>query len=141
MSHNLVSLSQCLFNAFSWPDQYPPQADRQSWAIIEGYKRLKSPTSRIDIVMRANKEHTCVRGCSIKPGDMYFKYFYTTSETDYAKICAGCFAMILFFYGVEGLEPYMDTHWDDTAHQPVHIGKTGKNPGYNSPLDAFSNME
>jgi len=69
----------------------------------------------------ARKDHTCVRGCAIKDGDVYFQkrhgYGGWGSEL---KFCAACTAMILYCRDVDDLPPAYFTHWDSEKKKPVH---------------------
>lgn len=117
-------LSTCLFDAFTEPDKYPTQDDRQNWAIYEGLMRRAHDLGGVQNLNPVAKiEHTCVRGCKIQPGESYFKYQYYPSYGIYLCICATCAAMILYFSRVEKLGPYMYTHWDEVEKKPIKIDK------------------
>ncbi len=47
-----------------------PQDDRQRWAIEEGLRRI-DPLQAQWRGVEARKDHTCVRGCAIKDGNVY----------------------------------------------------------------------
>ncbi len=65
----LMSLRLCLQMAFLDPE-VSPQDDRQRWAIEEGLRRI-DPLQAQWRGAEARKDHTCVRGCAIKDGNVY----------------------------------------------------------------------
>ena len=71
--------------------------------------------------VKANKDHTCVRGCAIQRNDVYFKLQNGAGWGSELKVCAGCLAMILFFKQVEDLPPGMKTHWDVVEQRAVFL--------------------
>jgi hypothetical protein len=111
------AIDDCLWDAFANSDWFDPQEPHQLWAIREGSHRLPEPGRWRET--RANKEHECIRGCTIKPGHRYFRYSTGIGWGDYLKICAGCMAMILYFLNVHKLPYYWYTHWDRVKHEPV----------------------
>ena len=137
MSGKLVSLEQCLFDAFMYPEEYNPQEMRQMWAIVEGYRRNMKDLQGFEFTV-AKKEHKCVRGCEIKPRDTYITYPYSYSWDTVIKLCAGCTAMVFYFLQVFNTLPYLYSHWDTELNEPVLIGKKqGPDPNYISPGDGL----
>ena len=118
----IISLEDCLFEAFANSDSRNPQEDRYMWAIWEGLRRLDlyaPPWRRV----KARKIHKCVRTCSIADGSIYFVE-RGADMSDYQavpKYCASCLAMILYFKEVHHLPPQFYTHWDLETKEPVKI--------------------
>jgi hypothetical protein len=120
MTHQLISLGDCLFNAFTNKQSNNPQEYSLYWAIYEGMRRIDPyPTQWSS--PKAQKEHECVRGCKIKDGEMYFKYQTGYGYGSAIKFCAGCMAMVLYYMDVERMTPYMYTHWDTVEMRPVKV--------------------
>jgi hypothetical protein len=89
-------------------------------AIREGLRRAESRGFRWQEV-RARKEHTCMRGHTIQPGEIYFQHAIGLGWGDDWKFCAGCSAMILYFLHVDEMPPLGFTHWDREAKRAVYI--------------------
>ena len=66
-------------------------------------------------IRRANKDHECVRGCSIKSSEQYFK---SDGSSVGLKMCARCMAMVLFFKNVDELKPCHYLGWDGRRSAP-----------------------
>jgi hypothetical protein len=120
------SLRSCLFDAFGRSHWYISQEDRYMWAIQEGLRRLHTWAGVLCIV-RARKDHKCVRNCAIKAGDTYFRddTMIEVSPGFAPKICACCIAMILYFKEVYNLPPTFHTHWDSEKKAPVKFEGEG----------------
>jgi hypothetical protein len=118
---NTRDLRGCLFDAFVDPHYRDPQGQELMWAIREGLARFKLPMGPLSnwSETKARKDHECVRGCTIKVGDTYFRYITGPAWGDHLSICADCMAMILYFAEVDKLPPYMSTHWDFATQQPI----------------------
>lgn len=116
----LMTLRSCLHEAFlnSWVS---PQDDRQRWAIEEGLRWI-DPLQVQWRSVDARKAHTCVRGCAIKDGEVYFqkRHGYGGWGSD-LKFCAACTAMILYCRDVDRLPPTYFTHWDTAQQKPVNV--------------------
>ncbi len=115
-----LDIRRCLFDAFANADVCDPQKPRQMWAIIEGMRRIDL-TGFTWSDPRADKEHTCVRGRTIKSDQTYFKLATGGGWGSEPKFCAGCMAMILYFKEVDKLPPDTNAYWDSQANQPVSI--------------------
>jgi hypothetical protein len=117
----LMSLRLCLQMAFL-DSEASPQDDQQRWAIEEGLRRI-DPLQAQWRGVEARKNHTCVRGCAIKDGEVYFqkRHGNTGGWGDNLKFCAGCTAMILFCRDVDRLPPTYFTHWDPEKKMPVNV--------------------
>lgn len=120
MTHQLISLMDCLLDAFANEHFCNPQEERQMWAIYEGLRRVE-PGSFSWSAPNARKEHKCERGCSIKPGEIYFKAQIGYGYGSNLKLCAGCMAMVLYFMDVDKYPPRIETHWDAFDKTPVRI--------------------
>ena len=71
---------------------------------------------------KANKEHQCARGCSIKNGEYYF--IKSGESIDGLKMCARCMAMVLYFKYVGKLKPCEYLGWDPRHREPKHSEKS-----------------
>jgi|GEM_PF-2011446 len=111
-----VDLHMCLFNAFC--GDHDAQAPEQLWAIYEGFERIHPVGWEKHC---ARKEHQCMRGCAIKPRDIYFSNSTGGAWGSEWKFCAGCAAMLLYFREVDRLPHVYDTHWDREAKRPVCV--------------------
>ncbi len=72
MPRQYINLQECLFNAFANSDYADPQERLQMWAIHEGLERIRQYYGKWQSV-QIRKAHECIRGCTIKNGDTYFK--------------------------------------------------------------------
>ena len=52
---------------------------------------------------KARKKHRCEFGCSIQPGDRYFRKLTGLERADDVKLCRGCMVKLLF--AVLGSDP------------------------------------
>lgn len=107
-----VELRELLFSAFANPEYCDAQKPSVIWAIDEGCNRV--PRLRLYTTPKANKDHTCVRGCQILAGQFYFK----ESGLSDLKICVGCMAMILYYLEVWNLPVYQFDYWDNEKGRP-----------------------
>jgi hypothetical protein len=122
MNRTLDSLRECLFSAFANPGYYDPQAPHQLWAIREGLRRI-DPHGYGWREVQARKEHDCMRGHTIRPGEVYFHHLVGGGWGSEWKFCAGCVAMILHFREADKLPTQWFTHWDRQAERPVTISE------------------
>ena len=120
MKRYLVSITDCVFDAFANENYGDPQEHRQLWAIQEGIDRIESyPSSWREVTAR--KKHECIRGCEIEDRNVYFQLPTGGGWGTEWKFCAGCVAMILYFKEVEKLPPCFYTHWDEEVQAPVRV--------------------
>ncbi len=117
-----IPLEECLYDALTNPEVYPPQEERQSWAIYEGFMR-QGVGGPFDQNPSARAEHTCVRGCQIHKRETYYKFQYGPAFDSYIKVCASCTALALYLSRIWEDKPYMYTHWDEGEKRPVRLGK------------------
>jgi hypothetical protein len=120
MTRELITLDSCLFNAFNEPDPGKAQEPQQIWAVVEGTHRIDRNSSNEWKIIKAVKEHECMRGCKIQPGDRYAQYILFGYTSGW-KVCAGCMAMILYFMQAAELPPATFTHWDPNKNEPVSM--------------------
>jgi hypothetical protein len=114
-------LKNILLDTFYVQVDFPPQEERQMWAIREGIRRV-NPSYYYDFGQRqARKDHQCIRGCEIKNGDTYFYYKHQPGYDQIIKLCPRCMTMILYFLKVDRMKPEMYTHWDEVKHEPVDL--------------------
>lgn len=126
MKKDLQSFSDSLWEAFINDEQYNAQAEERIWAVFEGFQRKYRYDCSWSTVSCARKEHRCVRGHVIKPGDKYFERIAGGCWGGGWKLCAGCMAMHLYFSDVDKLTPYMATHWDFQKEETVIIRFRGE---------------
>jgi hypothetical protein len=112
-------LDEVLFDMFANETIIEPQESQYLWAIYEGIRRL-DPMGFKWKTIKARKEHECIRGHTIKIGNVYCQHIVMGWGTDW-KFCLGCMAMLLYFWNIDELEPSMFTHWDHEKREPVLI--------------------
>jgi len=119
-----ISLRRCLFDSFANRSMYDFEKDRSLWAILEGLRRLGTWATPVNKI-KARKDHTCIRNCTIKAGATYFtdESVIEVKHAALPKVCAGCMAMILYFKDVDNLAPTKYTHWADEIKAAVKIEK------------------
>ncbi len=109
---NYMSLKNCLFDTFA-----NPRLMRECttiWAIQEGINRQLSNWR----IVRARKDHECIKGCFIEYGTFYVKDVDTWDYTDH-KFCLSCAAMILYYQGVYKLPAVNYTHYSKEDDCPI----------------------
>ena len=65
----------------------------------------------------ARKPHKCVRGCEIKPRDLYYSRDYDSSWNSGLKFCTACLAMILYYKGVSDISRGSKWLWNIQTEQ------------------------
>jgi hypothetical protein len=119
----LRSLRECLFHAFANSNHTNPQDAELMWAIQEGIRRINRHRTEWREVL-ARKDHECIRGCTIKRGELYFQYELSeVRRSSDSKFCAPCMAMILYFKDVAQMRPAFGTHWDLGEKRPVKLSE------------------
>ena len=121
----LNDLQTTLLDMFANSVLCDPQDDDHFWAINESIDRI-DPWSVEWRFIESRKAHECVRGCSIKEGDVYVQREITPWNK--WKFCVSCAAMIFYFMKVYKLRPVSATHWDLQAKASVLI-EPGAKPG------------
>lgn len=109
------SLTETLFNGTHNDFIYDHHPNYLEWACIEGLKRLQKEGQFFnwDYASVSRRKHQCIRNCEIREGELYFKYNFSASYSDYDKVCVKCFALILYHIpNLEKIEPYIYTHYD-----------------------------
>ena len=122
MKQSIRSLNEIWFDMFANETYANLQEDKNVWAIGEGIHRLNQQRYEWQMV-KAQKEHECIRGHKINAWDYYCKRNVGAGWGSDWKFCLGCAAMLFYFLKVEEMPPYGSTHWNYEEKKPVRVNE------------------